>query len=58
MIVNEIAKFENPLQRALQLLLVAELGEPLLVIGSAARRLRRHWPCRLSPDEKVWSSVL
>ena len=31
MIVNEIAKFVKPLQARVQLLLVAELGEPLLV---------------------------
>ena len=42
MIVNEIAKFWKPLHAAAELLLVAELGEPLLVsallpAGSAAR---------------------
>ena len=31
MIENEIAKLENPLQPALELLLVAQLGESLLV---------------------------
>ena len=39
MIVNEIAKFENELQRALQVLLVAELGEPFDRRRCAARRL-------------------
>ncbi len=39
MIVNEIAKLVNPLQRAIELLLVAELVESLLVVG----------PCRRGP---------
>ena len=38
MIVNEIAKFENPLHARGQLLLVAQLGEPLLVSAAA-------WSC-------------
>ena len=37
MIVNEIAKFVNPLQAASQLLLVAELGELALVVGGCDR---------------------
>ena len=42
MIVNEIAKLENPLQPRVQLLLVAELGELLLVgdSGSAIVAIR------------------
>ena len=33
MIENEIAKLEKPDQRPVQVLLVAELGEVLLVVG-------------------------
>ena len=38
MIVNEIAKLVNPLQAAVQLLLVAELGEAFLVASVTGRR--------------------
>ena len=45
MIENEIAKFEKPLQLRFELLLVAELGEPLLVaIVDPAPRGGRHPP--------------
>ena len=48
MIENEIAKLENPLQPRLQLLLVAELGEPLLVARQRPRcsARRAHAPPR------------
>ena len=45
MIENEIAKFEKPDQRAVEVLLVAELGEVLLVVGELGRC--RPWRCLL-----------
>ena len=58
MIVNEIAKFWKPLQLAAQLLLVAELGEALLVTVLLARRLFCHGHAGSPPIEKVWSPIL
>ncbi len=50
MIENEIAKLEKPLQPRLQLLLVAELGELLLVAATESQCLAViHAP----PREKV-----
>ena len=63
MIVNEIAKFENPLHAAVQLLLVAHLREPLLVrVLDAAESVAK---CilssctqpRSSPVKVCWSDL-
>ena len=56
MIVNEIAKFGNPLQARVQLLLVAELGEALFVgvLLLGVRRAHR----RLSSGKGLRPNVL
>jgi hypothetical protein len=50
MIVNEIAKFENPLHARWEVLLVAQLGEPRLI---ACRRSSRVLIRGLPSSEKV-----
>ena len=63
MIVNEIAKLVNPLHAAIELLLVAELREPLLVgraCDTAVAYVRHcHFPSWFEDvTEKVCKTIL